>query len=42
MEVKYIIIGVTLLIVSYMVTISYMQTQRPNHFGHFTKVLGDG
>ena len=39
---RYIILAITLLIVSYMVTINYMQIKHPNHFGHFTKVLDNG
>jgi len=39
---RYIIIGITLMIVSYMVAINYMQLQHPNHFGHFTKVMDNG
>ena len=38
---KYIIIGVTLLIVSYMVAINYMQFNYPNHFGHFTRGINE-
>ena len=39
---RYIIIGITLVIFSYMVAINYMQIQHPNHFGHFTKVMDNG
>ena len=39
---RYTIIGITLLIVSYVVTINYIQMQHPNYFGHFTRVMGNG
>jgi len=38
---KYIIIGITLLIISYMVAINYMQLNYPNHFGHFTGMMDE-